>query len=108
MDTRKQMAAAAAGSGEAEALTLPPTLLVDHNADPAVASNRKTGDFVVRTVPVRIACSIALRCQLTRVCAQELATREGLQRMVDGGYAYMSAELASGRLDALMAAAPRR
>jgi hypothetical protein len=28
--------------------------------------------------------------------------------MVDGGYDYMSAELASGRLDALLAAAPKR
>ena len=28
--------------------------------------------------------------------------------MVDGGYAYMSRELDSGRLDALLAAAPKR
>ena len=60
----------------------PPTLLLDHNADPQIASSRKFGDFV------------------------ELATREGLQRMVDAGYAYMRAELESGRLDALCAAAP--
>ena len=50
VDTRKRFAAAAAaGSGAVEA----PTLLVDHNADPAVANNRKTGDFVVRCVPLR-------------------------------------------------------
>jgi hypothetical protein len=54
----------------------------DHNADPEIANNRKFGDFV------------------------ELATREGLQRMVDAGYAFMRAELDAGRLDALCAAAP--
>lgn len=52
------------------------TLLVDHNADPAIASSRSFGDFVA------------------------LATREGLQRMVDQGESYMKTELASGRLDA--------
>jgi hypothetical protein len=39
---------------------------------------------------------------------QALTTREGLQSMVDNGYAYMASELASGRLDALLAAAPLR
>jgi hypothetical protein len=39
---------------------------------------------------------------------QALTTREGLQSMVDSGYTYMTSELASGRLDALLAAAPRR
>jgi hypothetical protein len=38
---------------------------------------------------------------------QELATREGLQRMVDAGYAYTRGELDAGRLGALIAAAPR-
>ena len=60
----------------------PATLLLDHNADQQIANSRKFGDFV------------------------ELATREGLQRMVDAGYAYMRAELDAGRLDALCAAAP--
>jgi hypothetical protein len=81
VDTRKRLAAAAAACALPP---LPPTLLVDHNADEAVSSNRKALDFV------------------------SLTTREGLQRMVDGGYAYMAAELASGRLDALIAAAPRQ
>lgn len=26
----------------------PPTLLIDHNADPEIANSRKFGDFVVR------------------------------------------------------------
>ena len=74
----RKQAAAVASSG------LLPTLLIDHNADATVSANRKFGDFVA------------------------LTTRDGLQRMVDGGYAYMASELASGRLDALLQAAPRR
>ncbi len=57
------------------------TLLVDHNADPVIASSRTFGDFVA------------------------LATREGLQSMVDKGYAHMSGEIASGRLDSWLAQA---
>ena len=72
VDTRRKQAAGGA----------PPTLLIDHNADPEIANHRRFGDFV------------------------ELATREGLQRMVDAGYAYMRAELDAGRLDTLCAAAP--
>lgn len=50
----------------------------------------------------------ALTLTLRLCSAQALTTREGLQRMVDGGRAYMTAELASGRLDALIQAAPAR
>jgi hypothetical protein len=47
---RARAAAAAAALDEIAAPLPPPplTLLVDHNADPAVANNRKFGDFVVR------------------------------------------------------------
>ena len=80
----------------------PPTLLIDHNADPEIANSRKFGDFVVRPAwpqPQFAAANVAP--------PQELATREGLQRMVDAGYAYTRGQLDAGRLDALIAAAPR-
>ena len=61
-----------------------PTLLVDHNDDLRIARARKMGDIV------------------------ELTTRDGLQRFVDMGYGWMSAELASGRMDAFLEAAGGR
>ncbi len=51
---------------------------------------------------------VLVRLRSFHIPAQALTTREGLQSMVDGGRAYMAAELASGRLDALLAAAPKR
>lgn len=58
------------------------SLLIDHNDDPTVAARRRAGDLLA------------------------LVSRDGLDGMVAQGRAFMEGELASGRLDALMRAAP--
>jgi len=58
------------------------SLLIDHNDDPSVAARRRAGDLLA------------------------LVSRDGLDGMVTQGTKFMEGELASGRLDALLLAAP--
>ena len=58
-----------------------PALLIDHNADPAVAARRKAGDWL------------------------SLRTLDGLQSMVEEGRAFMAGQIASGALDEFLSGA---